>query len=72
METYNKNKKKRTEILNGDEVIFIGKSLSSWSSLEDYGLLKEGEAYIVHLSLPNQLSLVGLPGIYDKTLFKLI
>lgn len=72
METPKKVKPKRTEIRNGDEVVFMGKLTNSWSNLNDYGLLKEGEAYIVHFSSIHQLSLVGIPGLYDKSLFQLI
>lgn len=66
------SKKRRTEILNGDEVVFLGKLTNKWSNLGDYGLLKEGEAYIVHFSSPYQLSLVGIPGLFDKNLFERI
>ena len=62
-------KSKRTEIKNGDEVVFLGKQ-QSWSTISDYGILKEGEAYIVHFATSSQVSIVGVPGLHDKSLFK--
>ena len=40
--------------------------------MTDYGLLKEGEAYVVHFATPSEISIVGVPGLHDKTLFQLI
>jgi hypothetical protein len=72
MEPSEEKQIKKTEILPGDEVIFLGKSNNSWSSLKDYGILKEGEAYVVHFSTPYNISLVGVPGLFDKSLFECI
>lgn len=64
--------KKKVTIQNGDEVLFLGVPKNSWSNLNDYGLLKEGEAYIVHMVTPHHVSIVGVPGLHDKNLFERI
>lgn len=65
-------RKRKTEIENGDEVVFLGKNKLSWKPMTDYGLLKEGEAYVVHFATPSEISIVGVPGLHDKSLFQLI
>jgi len=62
----------KREIRSGDEVVFLGKSKNNWKKLDDYGLLKEGEAYIVHLATSSHLSIAGIPGLHDKSLFQRI
>lgn len=64
--------RQRKTIETGDEVIFLGKPKNTWHQLDDYGLLKEGEAYIVHYATPGEVSLVGIPGLHKKTLFQRI
>ena len=65
-------KKTRTDIISGDEVVFLGVPQNSWSKSTDHGTLQEGEAYIVHFATPSELVLVGVPGIHKKTLFQRI
>ncbi len=64
--------KSQNEIETGDEVVFLGRPQNTWRKLDDYGLLKEGDAYIVHYATPGEVSLVGIPGLHKKTLFKCI
>lgn len=65
-------KKIRTEIISGDEVVFLGSPENSWNKLSDHGVLEEGEAYIVHFATPSELILVGVPGMHKKSLFQRI
>lgn len=65
-------KETRTTIETGDEVIFLGRPTNTWHKPDDYGLLKEGDAYIVHYATPGEVSLVGIPGLHKKVLFKRI
>ncbi len=66
------NKSSKSVIISGDEVIFLGKPKNFTSSLSDYGMLKDGEVYVVHFETQNQLSLVGIPGLHSKILFEKI
>jgi|APGre2960657505_1045072.scaffolds.fasta_scaffold252522_2 hypothetical protein len=57
---------------HGDEVVFLGNSKNSWHKVRDYGMLNEGDAYIVAMSTPYQVALVGVSGLFDKNLFEQI
>lgn len=57
---------------SGDEVVFLGNPRNSWHKVRDYGMLKEGEAYIVHVATPLQVALIGVPGLFDRNLFERI
>lgn len=57
---------------HGDEVVFLGNPTNSWHKVRDYGMLKEGDAYIVAMSTPFQVALVGISGLFDKNLFERI
>lgn len=57
---------------HGDEVVFLGNPKNSWHKVKDYGMLKEGDAYIVAMSTPYQVALVGVSGLFDKSLFEQI
>ena len=63
-------KPRRTDILDGDEVLYLGKPNNFSSRSSDYGLLKDGEAYVVHFATPSEVSIVGVPGLHDKKLFE--